>query len=200
MNYLAHAFLSPEEPFTLTGNIVTDMLKGPSRKEIDIRFDPGILLHRAIDRYTDSHEIVSTLKHMLYSRFKKYAPVVSDIFMDYLLVRNWNKYSDKDLQTFIQDTYDRMNEVIVELPEEISLRLDNMIRHNWLNAYMTPHSINQVFDRMEYKVTDTNIMKNGGDWLEENFEEVNMLFLKFFPDLVDFVHQDLYTKSKIKPL
>ena len=38
MNYLAHAFLSPNDPHILTGNVVTDMLKGPVRNEIDIRF------------------------------------------------------------------------------------------------------------------------------------------------------------------
>ena len=199
MNYLAHAFLSPNDAYTLTGNVVTDMLKGPARKEIDIRFDSGIILHKAIDRFTDSHEMVNELKHMLYPRFKKYSPVVSDIFMDYLMVRNWSKYSGgEDIHGFIQKTYDLMLTVVEELPENISLRLGNMIHHNWLNAYMTTQSVNEVFDRMEYKVTDTEIMKNGGDWLEENFEEVNMLFLKFFPDLIEFVKQDLYTKSKVK--
>lgn len=198
MNYLAHAFLSPNDPYILTGNVVTDMLKGPARKEVDIRFDPGIILHKAIDRFTDGHEIVNEFKHMLYPRFKKYAPVVSDIFMDYLLVRNWNKYSGEDIQLFIQRAYDLMTSVLEELPETIEYRLGNMINHNWLQAYMTPQSINEVFDRMEYKVTDTEIMKHGGDWLEENFEEVNMLFLRFFPDLVEFVKQDLYTKSKVK--
>ena len=196
MNYLAHAFLSPDDPYILTGNVVTDMLKGPARNEIDSRFLHGIALHRFIDSYTDQHEVVQSFKHLLYPRFKKYAPVVSDIFMDYLLVRNWTKYSDEDLQVFIQKTYDSMSSVIEELPEKIYLRLNNMITHDWLNAYMTTSSVNNVFDRMEYKVSDTAVMKNGGDWLEENFEEVNELFLQFFPDLIQIVAQHQYTKEK----
>lgn len=72
-----------------------------------------------------------------------------------------------------------------------------MIQHDWLNAYMTIDSVNMVFDRMQHKVTDTEIMKEGEqDWLHENFEEVNELFLQFFPDLIQIVHQYQYTKEK----
>jgi len=39
-------------------------------------------------------------------------------------------------------------------------------------------------------------MKRGADWLHENFEEVNELFLQFFPDLIQIVHQYQYTKEK----
>ena len=196
MNYLAHAFLSPNDPHILTGNVVTDMLKGPVRNEIDIRFLDGIALHRFIDKYTDEHPVNGTFKHLLYRRFKKYSPVVSDVFMDYLLVRNWSKYKEVDIQLFIQNIYDQMSSVIKELPEEINLRLNNMIQRDWLNAYMTIDSVNMVFDRMQHKVTDTEIMKRGADWLHENFEEVNELFLQFFPDLIQIVHQYQYTKEK----
>ena len=184
MNYLAHAFLSPNDPYVMTGNLITDMLKGHLRKEVDPLFDNGINLHRHIDNFTDRHPIVSEFKHQLYSRFHKYAPVVSDIFMDYLLVKNWEKYNQINLESFISRTYEHLNKVKHLLPEEIQPRLESMITHNWLMAYTTIESINNVFERMKNKLSDKEMLKNGGGWLEDNFEKANEMFLSFFPDLI----------------
>lgn len=184
MNYLAHTFLSPDDPFILTGNVVTDLLKGDLRREVDERFASGIRLHREIDRFTDAHEAVQRLKHALHDRFHKYAPVVSDIYMDHLLVLHWERFSDLSLDRFVRNVYERMYRVIGFLPEDTFRRIRNMIDHNWLYAYLTYESVDEVFQRMNYKVSDKSILIGAGTWLRDNLERCEAPFLEFFPQLV----------------
>lgn len=184
MNYLAHTFLSPDDPFILTGNVVTDLLKGDLRREVDERFAPGIRLHREIDRFTDAHEAVQRLKHALHDRFHKYAPVVSDIYMDHLLVLHWERFCDEPLDLFVRNVYEKMYRVIGFLPDDTFRRIRNMIDHNWLYAYLTYESVEEVFQRMNYKVSDKSILNGAGGWLRDNLERCEGPFLEFFPQLV----------------
>ena len=58
MNYLAHIFLSGDNRKIQIGNFVGDAVKGHAYKKFSPDFRKGILLHRAIDDYTDHHPLV----------------------------------------------------------------------------------------------------------------------------------------------
>ncbi len=189
MNYLAHTFLSPDDPFILTGNVVADLIKGNVRKEVNSQFLPGIELHKDIDGFTDAHPEVGRLKAALHGRFHKYAPVVSDIYMDHFLVLNWDKFSRMDIYKYIDGIYDKINLVMDRLPDDVYRRISNMIQQHWLSVYFTIEGIEEVFTRMNYKVSDKDILKGGGMWLAERLGEFNEIFLSFFPDLINFVSQ-----------
>ena len=57
MNYLAHIFLSGDNRKIQIGNFVGDAVKGHAYNKFSPDFRKGILLHRAIDDYTDHHPI-----------------------------------------------------------------------------------------------------------------------------------------------
>lgn len=180
MNYCAHAFLSPDDPFIVSGNLVTDMLKGNVRQTIDRRFTVGIQLHREIDIFTDQHASVIAMKKKMLLRFGRYTPVASDIFMDYLLYKNWNRYTDTPFQTFKTDVYQRLRSVVDLLPQEVSHRLGNMIDHDWLQVYTSREGINEVFDRMFFRLTKPEILSKGGDWLLDHVDLLESDFFIFF--------------------
>ncbi|KAF0239868.1 MAG: hypothetical protein FD183_1294 [Chitinophagaceae bacterium] len=49
MNYLAHAYLSFNEPSILLGNMISDYVKGKKQYDYPLLIQKGIHLHRAID-------------------------------------------------------------------------------------------------------------------------------------------------------
>ena len=55
MNYLGHLVLSGDSEDVLFGNFISDAIKGSSYKNWTISIQKGILLHRNIDTWTDSH-------------------------------------------------------------------------------------------------------------------------------------------------
>ncbi len=198
MNYLAHAFLSSEDNYILTGNIVTDMIKGNLRKEVNPIFSKGIELHHAIDLYTDSHPIVKEIIGLIQPRFYKYSPVVNDIYMDYLLVKHWSEFSDIKVEEFIESVFLRLTQVIELLPKPIFDRIYNMIHHKWLLTYRTIEGIEYVFERMKYRLTIKEIFYKAGEWLADNASSYEGRFIEFMHEIVEFSrHWELQRLSEI---
>ncbi|MCK5774848.1 MAG: DUF479 domain-containing protein, partial [Bacteroidales bacterium] len=94
MNFLAHIYLSGKNKDIALGNLIGDMVKGRSyeKYEQDIRI--GLLLHRAIDDFTDKHELFLKSKRLLSQDFNRYAGIVLDIYYDHFLATHWRHYCD----------------------------------------------------------------------------------------------------------
>ena len=58
MNFLAHAYLSFGQEEILVGNLVADFIKGKELRQFSEDIQIGILLHREIDSFTDTHPLV----------------------------------------------------------------------------------------------------------------------------------------------
>ena len=57
MNYLAHLLLSGNDEDVIFGNFIGDAIKGKQYQDYSGSIQKGILLHRQIDTFTDSHPI-----------------------------------------------------------------------------------------------------------------------------------------------
>ena len=66
MNYLAHAYLSFNEPGLLVGNMISDFVKGKKKFDYPAGIRKGIALHRAIDTFTDDHEATKLAKNVFH--------------------------------------------------------------------------------------------------------------------------------------
>ena len=58
MNFVAHQYLSFENQSLQIGNLLGETVKGKQYLDFPEEIQKGILLHRSIDTYTDSHETV----------------------------------------------------------------------------------------------------------------------------------------------
>ncbi|HFC00601.1 MAG TPA: DUF479 domain-containing protein, partial [Phaeodactylibacter sp.] len=116
MNYLAHLFLSFDDEDILIGNFIADFIQNKAVKNYSPAIQKGIYLHRQIDTFTDSHPMVKQGTHRLQAAHHKYAPVIVDIFYDYILANNWERYSDESLDDFCKKTYRILEKRINDLP------------------------------------------------------------------------------------
>ena len=66
MNFLAHIYLSGEDDFVKIGNFMADSIRGSQYLDYPNSLQKGILLHRHIDSFTDSHPIYRKSKHRLH--------------------------------------------------------------------------------------------------------------------------------------
>ena len=62
MNYLAHAYFSFNHTDILTGNMISDFVKGKKKYDYPPGIQKGIALHREIDEFTDAHEATRLAK------------------------------------------------------------------------------------------------------------------------------------------
>ena len=111
MNFLAHIFLSGEEDDQLKlGNFMGDTIRGKQYLNYPERVQCGILLHRQIDTFTDSHPLFRESKRRLVPIYGHYAGVITDIFYDYFLTKHWEKFSSEDLDSYINRFYTLLQE------------------------------------------------------------------------------------------
>ena len=85
MNFLAHIYLSFEDTDLTIGNFIGDFVKGNELDNYSDSIKKGIQLHRAIDSYTDSHEVVQKSKERLRDKYRHYSGVIVDIYYDHFL-------------------------------------------------------------------------------------------------------------------
>lgn len=183
MNFLAHAFLSGNDEHLMFGNFIADSVKGQQILKFNAKVQRGIHLHRAIDQFTDSHPTVQEAVRLLQEYFRKYAPVVLDIYFDHFLARNWQKFSDENLNSFVWNVYRTMIFQFDQLPPRSRRILPWMIAQNWLAGYGNYDQLDSVFKGMARRTSFNSGMENAIKVLKTNELVLQQYFHDFFPEL-----------------
>jgi acyl carrier protein phosphodiesterase len=189
MNYLAHLFLAGDDPDWIIGNFLADMVKNRYRDVLSEGVQKGIQLHRKIDSFTDIHPQVIQGMRRLYPDHHKYAPVVIDVFYDYLLYQNWDRYSSEKMMDFKQRVYTVLLNALPTIPLPFQARTSSMIQHDWLSSYATLKGMKYTFQRLQEKVSRPEDLKNCVGSLQRDQALLNKEFKLFFPDVIAMVQQ-----------
>jgi acyl carrier protein phosphodiesterase len=191
MNFLAHAYLSFGQEEILVGNFIADFVRGKELGNYPKKVQLGIQLHRAIDTYTDSHPLVKQVQSLLIPRFGHYSRVISDVFFDYFLAKNWKNYSDTPLEQFSLDSYRTLSSSPYELPEAFRRMFHWMQAQNWLYAYREAAGIQAALDGLSRRARFDSKMNESTQVLWEKEEEIEAIFFAFFEDLETFASTTL---------
>src|SRR5690606_14252279 len=117
------------------GNFMADSVRGNKFENYSIELKKGILLHRAIDSFTDSHPIDRQSKHRLHEKYGHYSGVIMDIFYDHYLAKNWHKYSNEPLETYANNFYSLLQRDYDILTPTVQKMIPYMMARNWLVCY-----------------------------------------------------------------
>ncbi len=191
MNYLAHFFLSEGESGLIVGNFVADHIKNAAVASYPMNIQRGIMLHRFIDTYTDQHPVVRQSARHLHPTQRKYAPVIVDICYDFMLARNWAKYTDIDIQSFANFVYNNLTDNLHYMSPVLQNRVAAMVAHNWLMGYTTLDGLDYVFMRMQQRLKFENSFQTAAKDIEQHLEALESDFLSFFGDLRSAVREYL---------
>jgi len=186
MNYLAHCYLSCSEEDILIGNFMTDFLHRSEVNAYAGRVKEGIILHRAIDTFTDTHPTTLKLRASLRARHGKYASVVVDLIWDYYLSQNWSHYSQMPFDEFRQQTYKILLRRKAELPAKLFKRIDSMVKHDFLSAYATMQNMQKSLVWMDNRVNFKSAFHEATLDVAENAEQYERWFHVFMPDLIAY--------------
>ncbi len=197
MNYLAHIYLSRDHELITIGNFMADHIKGNKYKNFSEDLQKGILLHRQIDSFTDTHKIVKISKRRLNDRYGLYRGVVIDIFYDHFLAKNWKNYSEIDLPTYTQNFYDSLNRNFDILPDKIKYMSKYLIRDNWLLSYAEMDGIQKVLEGMNRRTKNRSQMYLAINDLEAHYGDFETDFQQFFDELIAFTGNKLIEINKL---
>lgn len=185
MNFLAHLYLSGDNTKIMVGNFIGDFVKG---RNLD--FEPeiikGIILHRAIDEFTDHHPVVLKSKIRLRAKYRHYAPVIVDIFYDHFLSKYWNNYHHQLLSVYAAYAYETIESFDPILPKEVKNLMPYMIKGNWLVNYGYIEGIQRALTGMARRTKFNSKMDESIVDLQMHYESFKSEFEEFFPDLRNF--------------
>lgn len=189
MNFLAHIYLSFDDDEIAIGNFIADSIRSKQFTHLPERIQKGVQLHRAIDTYTDAHPMHKQSSKRLYPRYRHYSRVIIDIFYDHFLARNWDQYSDKPLNLFVNDFYELLERNYHLLPKGVQRMMPYMVTDNWLLNYGNIAGISKVLDGMNRRTQNKSRMNLAVTELETYYTEFEDDFTRFFDDLIVFSKQ-----------
>lgn len=191
MNFLAHIYLSGDEEDIIIGNFIADGIKGKRYRDYPPKIAKGILLHRAIDTFTDAHPTVHQSTSKLHENYGHYSGVIVDILYDHFLAKNWDKYCSQPLDEYVEDFYTLLRKNFTELPPRIQIMMPYMIADNWLFNYSTIEGIGKVLAQMNIRTKGVSKMNLAVEELKEYYDEFEAEFTSFFEELITFSEQKL---------
>lgn len=195
MNFLAHIFLSGDDPDIKIGNFIGDFVKGTDLEKFQSKIKLGILLHREIDHFTDTHPTVMESKIRLRTRYRHFAPVIADIYFDHFLAANWKLYSDENLEEYAKSFYELTIEYQEIIPDAANYMLTYMRRDNWLYAYRTVEGIGKALSGLSRRTKFDSKMDESVNELRRNYQEYKSEFDSFFPELIKFSNDSIRSLS-----
>jgi acyl carrier protein phosphodiesterase len=193
MNYLAHAFLSRASPELLIGGLLGDFVKGALGERYSPAVRNGILLHRAIDRYTDAHAIVRASCALISPARRRFAGILVDVFYDHFLACHWQRYTELPLEMFTQQVYATLMPHTASYPERLQHILPYMAANDWLASYAGIESVDAAVNgiaRRFQRFARAAVLADGVQELLHNYAALEQHFLVFFPELLGFVETE----------
>ncbi|HTN45882.1 MAG TPA: ACP phosphodiesterase [Flavipsychrobacter sp.] len=189
MNYLGHAFLSMGDEELLTGNMIGDYVKGKiALDDYPPGIKRGLILHRRIDSFTDSHAAVARAKNYFREKYELYAGAVVDIVFDHFLANDPKHFiSEKALWDFTQQTYATLEKNSTYFPEKYSMIFPYMKSHNWLYGYRTLKGIQKSLDGLQRRAKYMPDAENAYKTLVGHYYLLSQCYYDFIDDASRFV-------------
>lgn len=183
MNYLAHAYLSFNRPGILTGNMISDFVKGRKKYEYPKEIQQGIALHREIDSFTDTHSATKEAKDIFRPDYRLYAGPFIDVVYDHFLALDENEFTDKSLEAFTIQTYYSLDQYAEHFPEKFKAMYPYMKAHNWLYYYRYPEGIQRSFGGVVRRSKYLTESDTAYHLFIEHYDRLSQLYQLFFPAL-----------------
>jgi len=189
MNFLAHIYLSGNNDLIKIGNFMADGIRGKHYEHLPEEVQKGIVLHRAIDTFTDMHPVFRQSTKRLHERYHHYAGVIVDVFYDHFLAKNWAKYSTEKLEDFVDNFYQSLRDNYEILTDKTKEMMPYMIERNWLWSYQFKDGIARILFMMDQRTKNNSKMQYSIEELHQYYNEFESEFTLFFEDIKAFVAQ-----------
>lgn len=189
MNFLAHIYLSGDNNDIKIGNFLGDFVKGNldniHNSHIKKEVLQGIALHRAIDSFTDSHEVVRQSIERLHPKYHKFSGIVVDMFYDHIFAKNFSEYSSIPLSAFSQTFYQLLIERKEEIPKSMERLVNSMISRDWLSNYANYEGIEWSLRGISQRLKFKSGIEFAVEDLKNDYELYKKEFDIFFPILIN---------------
>jgi acyl carrier protein phosphodiesterase len=187
MNYLAHLFLGGDTAESLIGNLAGDFVKGPMSHPANLALSEGIrrgiVEHRAIDAFTDTHTDVAAFRRVLVPEFGHYARVISDVFFDHFLATDFTAIAGESLERFVDRTCAIIDSHPGALPGRLAAVYPRLRDERWLLSYREHAGIHQSLYYLSFRLSRRPHLEEATRYLTDSRDELLQHFQRFLPEV-----------------
>ena len=173
MNFLGHSLISLEidentNKETLYGNFTGDFYKGLVEKiKLSENLKEGIILHRIIDKTSD--RIENLLNELLTEKFGIFKGIVSDMFIDHFLSKNFNNLFNKNIDDIERKILDKIKEKKNIFPKDFERTFDWLNDRNVMVNYKELDFLEIAFQGLARNVRKGEILNSAVAELKKNY-------------------------------
>ena len=173
MNFLGHSLISleideKENKETLYGNFTGDFYKGlVERIEISENLKEGIILHRIIDKTSDRKE--NLLNELLAEKFGIFKGIVSDMYIDHFLSKNFNNLFNKNINDIERKILDKIKEKKNIFPKDFERTFNWLNDRNVMANYKDIDFLERAFQGLAKNIRRGEILNLAVSELKKNY-------------------------------
>lgn len=182
MNLLGHLYFSNNDLNLMVANLFGDFIKGKKYLDYSKNVQKGVILHRQIDYFIDTHPEVKKLRLKLYNELPKVAGVAIDLYFDHLLAIHWNKYHTSSYSDFLNRFYDFQSIFEAELSVDYRLFLSVLRKRKWIDHYPTSYGLNRLCKGVSSRISFPNALGEAPRVFTNHQLEISMVFHQFMAD------------------
>jgi len=187
VNYLAHLFLARPGAESLLGNLAGDFVKGRLGDEFTPGIRAGIVQHRRIDEFTDTHPEVGAFRRIVAAEHGHYARVICDMFFDHFLACDWSEYSTESLDEFLRRVYATLDPHAAAMPGRLRVVYPIMRDQGWLESYADVRGIEGALRGLSRRFSRQIRLDTAVHFLRDDAREtLRAHFRQFFPAAIDY--------------
>lgn len=191
MNFLAHLYLSADDPEAMVGNLVADFVKGPAVELLPPGVLAGVRQHRAVDAFTDRHPAVMRSVARIGKTWGWFAGILIDVYYDHILARDWGRYAEVPLREYVDRAHGVIREHADSMPEEArgyALRFvesDRMMSYAKADGSGVEEALRRLSDRIAARMPKRAVpLQTAMPDLRAAHQELAADFHDFFPDAI----------------
>jgi acyl carrier protein phosphodiesterase len=169
--------------------MISDYVKGRKKLDYPAGVQKGIMLHRAIDEYTDTHAATKEAKAVFRPTYRLYSGAFVDVVYDHFLANDPGIFHNDGLMAFSLRVYDQLDLSTGLFPEKFALLFPHMKKHNWLYHYHTRQgaekSLGGVVHRSLYLTESATAFR----LFEQHYQLLQDCYRHFWADALPFIRQ-----------
>ena len=157
-----------ENKETLYGNFTGDFYKGlVERIELSENLKEGIVLHRIIDKTSDRKE--NLLNELLTEKFRIFKGIVSDMFIDHFLSKNFNNLFNKNIDDIEREILDKVKEYKNIFPKDFERTFNWLNDRNVMANYKDIDFLERAFQGLAKNIRRGEILNLAVSELKKNY-------------------------------
>ena len=207
MNYLGHLLSAHYLKHSFPGQFLGDYIKGVPER-FSTLYPPqivqGVLLHRKLDSFTDSHHSLVAIKHLAPKNLKRFCGIIMDMTLDHHIAVNWNdsariffpNQSFPSFSQFCNHAYMKLQEGEKYFPPSATKRFHQIREKNWLYQYQNFSTLENSFTGIALRITRGQPLLEAGLFVRENWNYIEEKMEQFLEDLIIYLNS--FYSGKIK--